>query len=239
MLKGTLTLNRKLLLCFVALIFSSAVASAAPGTPGFYRVSDSTHNLYVRMNAGGFVIGTVAGKNSPYFPNKTISDGFYLKDTGDGFWQWGYAYGTTNLCGWIEGNYLNPTRLSNSEPSCPNPKYTGGGGWDSRNHLLTYYASQVNDCGASGDACSGSNSTIVPVNGGGQWGLYGNYFSGGFHYQYANVAINSSTRVGWRYVTKDRQAVLIHDVTHGIWGFVPRGALPYCLPHTGGNSICG
>ena len=233
-------LKRSLLLCLVALVLTSTAASAAPSQTGFYRVYDSTNNLYVRMDAGGFVIGTLFGKNTPYISGKTTSDGFYLKDTNDGFWQWGYAYGTTNLCGWIEGNYLNPTRESgHTDPACPNPKYTGAGGLASRQHLLTYYASQVNDCGTSGDPCSGGNSTVVPVNGGGQWGLYGNYFTGGFHYQYANIAINSSTSVGWRYVTKDKQAVMIHDITHGIWGFVPRAALPSCLVHVSGNAICG
>jgi hypothetical protein len=228
---------RKIIMCLALLLMSASITHAAPSTPGFYRVQDSLQNMYVRMNAGGFVIGTVFGKNSSYIPGKTVSDGFYLKDTGDGFWQWGYAYGTTNLCGWIQGDYLTG-RTANSEPSCPNPKYTGGGGAESRNHLLAHYAYQVNDCGASGDTCSGDNSTIVPVNAG-NWGLYGNYFSGGLHYQYANVTINSSTTVGWRYVTKDRQAVLIRSATHGIWGFVPRAALPYCLRHAGGGTICG
>lgn len=231
-------LPRKILLCLALLMLTVGVSQAAPSTPGFYRTQDSLQNMYVRMNHGGFVIGTVFGKNTPYVPSKTISDGFYLKDTFDGFWQWGYAYGTTNLCGWIQGDYLGSRESGHAEPSCPNPKYTGGGGTDSRNHLLANYAYQVNDCGTTGDTCSGDHSTVVPVNAG-NWGLYGNYSNGNFGYQYANITINSSVRVGWRYVTKDRRAVLVNDVTHGIWGFVPRAALPNCLPHTSGRTICG
>lgn len=224
---------RKLFLALALVMLTATVSYAGPSTPGFYRLYDSTDNLYVRSNPGGFVIGTLFGKNTPSISGKTISDGFYLKSTdgGGGLYVWGYAHGNADRCGWIDGGYLNPTRESgHTEPTCSQPKFVGSG-QESRDHLLRYYAAEVNDCYPG--PCTGDPGKRVGVVGPNQpYRLYGNYSSTyGLRSEYVGISITSATILDWRYVTKDGRAVLV-KVQNGPWGFIARAALPASLPHT-------
>jgi hypothetical protein len=190
----------------------------------------------VRNYHGDFVIGTTYARNAG--PNTPTTDHIDVQAT-SGPWKYGFVRGPANRCGWVLGGTgrMHPSpgggnvanrcpapapRDSNANPLAPQNIFapgsyaygTGGG---------TVYPAVITSCPTGAF-------------------VYGNYASGKFANKYGALPVGRGTeggpgvtsgypQFGWRYQTKDGQAVLIKDTGHDMGGQSPafngKGSVPH------------
>lgn len=204
-----------------------APALAATHSPGWHEVG-GLDSVYVRSNPNGFAIGTLF--NSKAHIEHPHTDRFFLKPGVQerGGYVWGFAEGEVDGCGWISAHGIPGPGRAGAVPGCAvKPSTATGSG--SRRYLLDHYAYTTNDYGPGkvrrlkGRLINSASSTraIKPTP------LFGNYDqrTGQFHDRYTDPSRQIKIRdvVGWRWVTKDRKAVMVHFAD--TWGFVPIDAL--------------
>jgi hypothetical protein len=182
----------------------------------------------VRNYHGDFVIGTTYARDQG--PNTPTTDHIDVQAT-FGPWKYGFVRGPANRCGWMlggKGRMHESPGGGNVPNACPAPAPR-----DSNANPLA-----PQNIFAPGSYAYGTGggtvypAVIVPCSTGAF--VYGNYQNGKFANKYPALPVGRGTPggpgvtsgysgFGWRYKTKDGQAVLIKDSQHPgqpVWVFV-------------------
>jgi hypothetical protein len=207
----------------------------------FARYYVTGEQVYVRNSPRGFVLGTLFKRN-----NKSNADRFDVQFISPKGWAWGYGYGNFNGFGWVKlwqnevpagssgaskGDlYLRPTGFT-APARYPCHRQISPSEFAFAKNSTTLANGRESKSDGSKARIIGS---AVPIYGTYRdtQGLYrrvaerdGRYFDArGFG------PLDSTRRVLWRYITRDRRFVLmrVNDIrsngTHieDKWGFVPR-----------------
>jgi hypothetical protein len=211
---------RKPLLVFVCLILVVAPTPQALGESRYV----TTQSLYVRMNPRGFFLGTIY-----------INAGFHRRQT-SGDYAYGWATGNYQGCGWVETAH---TAAGGSTPANCSTSGFQGSGVESRQYLLANYAKNVNDyvANAATPLPLKEGGTSVRIKVGSVAGFYGNYRGGTFQNRVANLTLDHTSPIAWRWVSNDGRAVAVNlnpGTSSASWGFIPREDLPDKLPYSDG-----
>jgi hypothetical protein len=214
-------------------LLAAALCAALPSAAGAADVRSGWHevradSLYVRSNPNGFTIGTLFTR-SAHVENRHTDRFFVIDGHVHGGYVWGYAAGDVDGCGWVATHRTLSPGGGGSAPGCAVPETTATG-VGSRQYLLAHHAYTTNDYGPGRveHALVNHGSGIRTIR---ATSLFGNYDSrtGRLHDRYTDRAlqIGKGQKVSWRYVTKDRKAVMVEFGR--TWAFVPRDALPPSL----------
>jgi hypothetical protein len=195
----------------------------------------------VRNYHGDFVIGNAYANNTG--PNTPTTDHIDVQAT-SGPWKYGFVHGPANRCGWVLGGTgrMHQSPGGGNVPNgCPAPAPR-----DSNANPLA-----PQNLFAAGSYAYGTGggtvypAVIVPCPTGAF--VYGNYANGKFSNKYSALPVGRGTPggpgvtsgysgFGWRYLTKDGQAVLIKDSQHAgapVWVFVRSACIRQNPPQFG------
>jgi hypothetical protein len=189
----------------------------------------------VRNYHGDFVIGNAYANNTG--PNTPTTDHIDVQAT-SGSWKYGFVRGPANRCGWVLGGKgrMHPSPGGSNVPNgCPAPAPR-----DSNANPLApqnIFAAGSYAYGTGGGTVYPAVITACPT---GAF-VYGNYANGKFSNKYGQLPVGRGStggpgvtsgypQFGWRYQTKDGQAVLIKDSGHDMGGRSPafngKGSVP-------------
>lgn len=190
-----------------------------------YVLRSNVSQVSVRMNPGGFIIGTLYSSAGIY-RTQTSSNGYHY---------YGYCSGNYGGCGWVETTYIQPG--GSTQAACFGGGFTGTG-TASRIYLLDNYARNVNDyvANAATPLPLRDDGQFVRIKPGATTGFYGNYRGGQFKNAYSGT-LTDAHAVYWRWISDDGQAVLCRfNLAPGydFWGFIRRSSLPDKLPYSDG-----
>jgi len=215
-------MRKVLLLAVCFMFFLTPMMPQASGESRYVTAS----SLYIRLNPRGFFLGTLYN-----------GAGFHRRQT-SGDYAYGWGTGNYQGCGWVETQW---TAAGGSTPANCSTSGFQGFGAESRQYLLDTHAANVNDYvpNAATPLPLKEGGTVVHINAGATAGFYGNYRGGTFQNRVANLTLDSTSKIAWRWISDDRRAVAVnlnYGTSDSAWGFIPREDLPAQLPYSDGIS---
>ena len=202
----------------LALLFfaGATFCKAAPVQLGHHTIKETGT---VRMNLGGFMIGTVGVGASCYITQSK------------NFWSYGYFYAPVSKCGWILNSKLNKLSTGANPGKC-GPNGNEHTGPDSRRDLIREgYAREINDWepGIVSDGGKGDRATQIHIKSGETAAVAPNYSGGEFSASSAIAHLTATSHiVGWRYISPNNRVVCINYIDgtgRSRWGFIERSKI--------------
>lgn len=191
-----------------ALIVGTGAAQA--GSVHHIQTADSPSTGQPVTGGGSWIVNKPSGY---YLGRAVVGASFDDEATSSANWHYGRAITGVNMCGWVMPGSMGASAGTTAD-SCS----------ASTQAQLTHRSYIGRDYNAPAHATD--HGTTVPANP--ACTVYYNYFYGtdftanGGHW--ADPAGSAGSTVGYRFTTRDGQAVVISDPVHG-WGFLPIGCV--------------
>ncbi|MGI8666392.1 MAG: hypothetical protein ACR2N4_10225 [Jatrophihabitans sp.] len=185
-------------------------SSADAGSVHAIQTANSPFTGLPATGGGSWIVNKPSGY---YLGRAVVGSSFDDEVTSSANWHYGRAIDGVNMCGWVMPGSMGASRGTTSD-SCSSTT-------QSQLTHRVYIGKDFN--GAAHATDHGTNAPANPA-----CTVYFNYFYGtdftanGGHF--ANPAGPAAATVGYRFTTRDGQAVVVQDPNLG-WGFLPIGCL--------------